>query len=96
MFILFSSPKEQVNPKLPVGFYDPKSRVPVRGDHAARARACQDEGAPSRERQKSGTGVPCHVARSCHVARGGRPTCCFRRLSTWRLGFVQGVFSPGG
>jgi len=46
---------------------EPKIRVPARWDHAAQARACQAEGAPSREGQKIGTGVPCHVARSCRA-----------------------------
>jgi len=66
---------------LTVGFYGPKSRVPARGDHVARARVYQDEEAPSREGQKSGTVVPRGV---------------FATSSAWRLGLFQGVFSPSG
>ena len=64
----------------------PKIRVPTRRGHAMRARACQDEGAPSREGQKNrhgsavprGTVMPCGTGWSCHVAR----SCLviFRRL----------------
>ena len=39
--------------------------------------------------QKSGTVVP------CHVARGGRATCGFAASSAWRLGFVRREFLPG-
>ena len=71
----------------------PKIRVSARWDHAARARACQDEGAPSREGQKIGTGVPCHVALGGRAMWHGRATCCFAASSAWRLGFGLEVFS---
>ena len=51
-----------------VGFYGPKSRVSTRGDHAARAQACQDEGAPSREGAEKWHGVA--VPRGTVVPRG--------------------------
>ena len=50
-----------------VGFYDPKSRVSTRGNHAARARACQDEGAPSREGTEKWHGRAMWQGWLCHV-----------------------------
>ena len=67
-----------------VGFYGPKSRVSARGDHAARVRTCQDEGAPSREGQKS---VPRGVFAASLAWRLG---LFGGSVFSWRLGFFQG------
>lgn len=50
--------------------------------------------------QRFGTGVPCHVARLCHVAWGGRATGDFSRaddfFSVGGQGFLQCKFLEGG